>query len=77
MYGLADASLYWYNRVKDTMLKLGAAVFYWIDDSCNVMAILACHVDDFIWGSTKKFKDNHSLLDAVKSTKSIREKTLS
>ncbi len=43
VYGLTDASLFWYNRVKDTMQQLGAtvskvdpAVFYWLDegDSC-------------------------------------------
>lgn len=62
VYGLADASLYWYNRVKDTMKNLGAsvsqvdpAVFYWLDDSSKVMGVLACHVDDFIWGGTEKF----------------------
>ena len=62
VYGLADASLYWYNKVKDTMYQLGAvlsqvdpAVFYWLDDSYNVMGILSCHVDDFIWGGSEMF----------------------
>ena len=62
VYGLADASLYWYNKVKDTMYQLGAvlsqvdpAVFYWLDDSYNVMGVLACHVDDFIWGGSEMF----------------------
>ncbi|XP_062409954.1 uncharacterized protein LOC134100639 [Sardina pilchardus] len=62
VYGLADASLYWYNKVKDTMYQLGAvlsqvdpAVFYWLDDSCNVMGVLACHVDDFVWGGSEMF----------------------
>lgn len=57
--GLADASLY-YNKVKDTMHQLGAvvslvdpAVFYWLDDSSNVMGVLGCHVDDFIWGGSE------------------------
>lgn len=59
VYGLADASLYWYNRVKDTMQNVGAtvskvdpAVFYWLDDSCKVMGVLVSHVDDFIWGGS-------------------------
>ena len=44
------------------MYQLGAvlsqvdpAVFYWLDDSYNVMGVLACHVDDFIWGGSGKF----------------------
>lgn len=31
------------------------AVFYWLDDSCNVMGVIACHVDDFIWGGSEMF----------------------
>ena len=45
------------------MLDLGAkiskvdpAVFYWLDDEKNTKGILACHVDDFIWGGTQSFK---------------------
>lgn len=60
--GLADASLFWYNTVKDTMHQLGGTVskvdpvvFYWLDDSCNVMGVLACHMDDFIWGGSETF----------------------
>jgi len=62
VYGLADASLYWYNRVKATMLETGAtmsqvdpAVFYWLDEDCSVTGVLACHVDDFIWGGSHGF----------------------
>lgn len=62
MYGLADASLYWYNKVKATMLNTGGkmsqvdpAVFYWLDQDCNVTGVLACHVDDFIWGGSQTF----------------------
>lgn len=62
VYGLADASLYWYKRVNDimqqsggTVSKVDPAVFYWLDDSCNVMGVLACHVDDFIWGGSETF----------------------
>lgn len=62
VYGLTDASLFWYKRVKDTMEQLGAtvskvdpAVFFWLDDSYKVMGILASHVDDFIWGGTDTF----------------------
>lgn len=62
VYGLADASLYWYNRVKEIMLraagkmsKVDPAVFYWLDQDSAVTGVLACHVDDFIWGGTESF----------------------
>lgn len=62
VYGLADASLYWYKRVKETVLKAGGfmskvdpAVFYWLDQDCAVMGVLGCHVDDFMWGGTPHF----------------------
>lgn len=56
VYGLTDASLFWYNTLKDIMPQLGAtvskvdpAVFFWLDDSCQVMGI-SSYVDNFIWG---------------------------
>lgn len=62
VYGLADASLYWYNRVKSIMIEAGGiiskvdpAVFYWLDENKTVTGVLACHVDDFIWGGTQMF----------------------
>ena len=62
VYGLNDASLQWYNRVKNvlekcggTMSKVDPAVFYWMDGE-ELEGILACHVDDFIWGGTENFK---------------------
>ena len=64
VYGLSDASLHWYQRVKRVMLELGAniskvdpAVFYWLDEDNNTKGILACHVDDFIWGGNQSFED--------------------
>lgn len=60
VYGLADALLYWYNRVKDIVLKAGGkmskvdpAVFCWLEQDCIVTGVLACHVDDFLWGVHK------------------------
>ncbi|CAB4000762.1 Hypothetical predicted protein [Paramuricea clavata] len=48
-------------RVKSLLLELGAcvskvdpAVFYWLDENGNVYGILACHVDDCIWGGGGK-----------------------
>ena len=62
VYGLNDASLQWHNRVKNvlekcraTMSNVGPAVFYWMDGE-ELEDILACHVDDFIWGGTENFK---------------------
>lgn len=52
VYGLANASLYWSNKVKE-MLGTGAqvdpAVFYWLDE-CKLKAVVACHVYDFHLG---------------------------
>ena len=66
VYGLSDASLSWYKRVREVMLENGAsisrvdpAVFYWTDNhSQSVQGVLAAHVDDFIWGGTVEFSEN-------------------
>lgn len=62
VYGLADASLYWYNKVKEIMLSTGGkmsqvdpAVFYWQDEQFKVTGVLACHVDDFLWAGSQNF----------------------
>ena len=64
MYGLTDASRYWYLRVKEELIKLGANVssddpglFYW-KEHYKLVGILACHVDDMIWGGNENFKSN-------------------
>jgi len=31
------------------------ALFYWLDDSYNVMGVLACHMDDFISSGAETF----------------------
>lgn len=62
VYGFADASLYWYNKVKEIMLstsgkvsQVDPAVLYWTDEQCKVTGVLACHVDDFLWGGSQNF----------------------
>lgn len=62
VYGLSDASLCWYNRVKDVMVKCGASistvdptVFYWFKNG-KLNGLLASHVDDFIWAGEDSFK---------------------
>ena len=68
VYGLADASRYWYLRVKDVSINLGATVcsvdqgmFLWFNGNI-LYGILVCHVDDMIWGSTAEFKDVITML---------------
>ena len=73
VYGLSDASLQWYRQVKSAMLETGGigskvdpAVFYWLNQSGNVIGILGCHVDDFIWGGTEKFENN--VINKIRAT---------
>ena len=55
VYGLSDASMYWYNKVCNVLTENGAsvssvdpAVFCWFEDN-ELKGVLAVHVDDFIW----------------------------
>ena len=36
--------------------KVDPAVFYWTDGNGSLKGVLACHVDDFIWGGTEQFE---------------------
>lgn len=73
VYGLADASLYWHNKVKEIMLSIGCkmsqvdpAVFYWLDEQFKVTGVLACHVDDFLRAGSQNFStDVISLLKSA------------
>ena len=72
VYGLFDASWYWYLRAKEELIKLGANVssvdlglFYW-REHYKLVGILACHVDDMIWGGNENFKI--SVIDNLKNT---------
>jgi len=65
VYGLADASLYWYNKVKELLLstagkmsQVDPAVFYWQNEQSEVTGVLACHVDDFLWAGSEHFVAN-------------------
>lgn len=64
VYGLTDASLHWYTKVKNVLIELGAknskmdpAVFFWSEDG-SLHGILACHVDDFLWAGDTTFQKN-------------------
>lgn len=59
VHGLADASLYWYNKVKRGVQRVGGknskadpAVYFWVDQANTVAGVLSCHVDYLIWGGT-------------------------
>lgn len=73
VYGPADASLYWYNEVKDIMLNTGGkisqvdpAVFYWQNEQSEITGVLACHVDDFLWAGSSHFATH--IIPVLKST---------
>ena len=64
VYGLSDASLQWYNKVKSVMIESGGVmsqmdptVFYWIGKTGTLAGVLACHVDDFIWSGDQTFNN--------------------
>ncbi|CAC5415686.1 unnamed protein product [Mytilus coruscus] len=64
VYGLADASLKWYEKVKTTLLDCGgtvskfdSAVFYWYNEKC-LTGVLTVHVDDFLWAGSSSFEES-------------------
>ena len=63
VYGLIDASRYWYKKVKSFMLEHGGSmtnvdptVFYWRDETYSLAGIFASHDDDFIWSGDTQFE---------------------
>ena len=63
VYGLNEASRYWYNRVTDELAKLGLvkskydeALFYWRHEG-RCEGVLVIHVDDFLYGGSTKFEN--------------------
>ena len=64
VYGLADASLKWYGRVKSFPLqnngKMSVAdpvVFYWHNGTV-LLGIICVHVDDFLWAGVADFEND-------------------
>lgn len=64
VYGLSDASLQWYGRVKRFMLESGGkmtkcdpAIFCWHDPANQLQGLIAVHVDDFLWAGNICFKE--------------------
>lgn len=70
VYGLNEASRYWYNRVKEELTKIGLeksrydeALFYWRHEG-RCEGVLAIHVDDFLYGGSPKFE---KLMEKIKT----------
>ena len=71
VYGLADASRYWYLKFREELMKLKAvpcsldqALFMWYDDKNQLIGITICFVDDVIWAGDETFK---SIISAFKT----------
>lgn len=63
LYGLMDASLHWYNRIKDELIKLGLsvstvdpAVFYKLRNN-KLLGVIMSHVDDLLISGNRQFID--------------------
>ena len=61
VYGLGDAPRFWYLRVKEEFIKLNGkicpadqGIFVWYKND-QLIGIIACFVDDMIWGGTEYF----------------------
>ena len=72
VYGLADASLKWYEKVKDTLMSFGCDVsaldkglFLKFENNIS-SGMLAVHVDVFIWAGDTKFVE--SVIEKIYST---------
>lgn len=64
VYGLTNASRYWYLCVREQLIKYGAnvssvdpSIFYWKGNS-PLVGILECCIDDMIWGGDEMFQRN-------------------
>ena len=72
IYGLNDAPRYWYKRVSEVLLKLGAvvsaydnALYLWFDND-KLMGMLVSHVDDFAFCGNSKF--HNTVINELKNT---------
>ena len=64
VYGLGDASRYWYLRVKEELINLSGnvsstdpGIFCWKEYN-ELIGILICHVDDIVYGGTAMFENS-------------------
>ena len=72
VYGLADASLKWYGRVKSFLLQnkgkisvADPAVFYW-HNGTELLGIICVHVHDFLWAGVADFENG--IVDNLRMT---------
>ena len=62
VYGLSDASLQWYSRIKSVVINIGGVIskfhpslFLWYDQDKQLYGLMAVHVDDFLCTGSRKF----------------------
>ena len=60
IYGLTDASLKWYSRMKfisksGCILKIDPTLFIWYDKNGNFQGFILVHVDDFPFAGSDNF----------------------
>ena len=64
VYGLSDAPRRWYVKLRNELVKLGVAVseydssLFYFRKGSELIGIMACHVDDIVWGGTNEFRDS-------------------
>ena len=71
VYGLADASRYWYLKFREELVKLGAkpcpfdqGIFIWTKNG-TLQGIAICFVDDVIWGGNDEFSETILKLKSI------------
>ena len=71
IYGLSDASRYWYLKLREELIKLGATpmqldqgIFIWHKNKISI-GIMACFVDDILWGGNSEFENTISKLKQI------------
>lgn len=71
IYGLSDASRYWYLKLREELIKLGATpiqldqgIFIWHKNNIPI-GIMACFVDDVLWGGNTKFENTIKKLKQI------------
>ena len=74
-YGLSDAGRQWYLRLKKELVEFGMivcsydqALFTWFFNG-KLAGVMACQVDDLIFGGQQEFHDN--VIDKIRSTFTI------
>ena len=71
IYGLSDATRYWYLKLREELIKLGATpiqldqgIFIWHKNNIPI-GIMACFVDDVLWGGNTKFENTIKKLKQI------------